>query len=640
VKDRAENFIGVSFSEPVDGFTPYVIDPKTENEDLVKRYYNRRIFEYFRYHCDRIVQTGFINENIIWVPAGGLSTADYWVFERFFLQVKLRTVSDGPELYISHQGQTKVLRKTVHEMIQQVPPRFLKHVIVNNQVVKYEEFTQWEEPDYEAAFPVLNNPLRKELGLPAPNFQKVNRYIRYRKYIAGFYCKFLNTLAFREVIPLHQNFLPVCPTLIRRVFERSNDLQFETDMGWSPKISLLKSKPYRKTPYNKIHLFFIAHQSQAHHIETLKECFKNGFGNVFRGMYKYVYLSMHPEKECDIVFNNIDNPLPEIIAGLDRNQSLMAASRARYIAVYISPYGKFEPDLVKRKIYFRVKQELLKREITSQTLEAAKIRTDNPCFGFNLTNIAVAMLGKLDGIPWRLPEKVVNELIVGVGAFRYKTENVQYIGSTISFNNEGRFKGFDCFLKHEVDILAGKIADAVAAFVEKHNYPTRLIIHFYKKLKQKDLEHIQKALDSLKLPRPIPIYIVTINKTETEDIIAFDQDWEGLMPQSGTIIQLEQNKYLLFNSCRYPGIKFDESDGYPFPIKLSIDCNEKKRLEDREVVRELVNQVYQFSRMYWKALRQQNIPVTIKYPEMVAKMIPHFEGNVIPEFGKNNLWFL
>ena len=56
--------------------------------------------------------------------------------------------------------------------------------------------------------------------------------------------------------------------------------------------------------------------------------------------------------------------------------------------------------------------------------------------------------------------------------------------------------------------------------------------------------------------------------------------------------------------------------------------------------KELIDQVYQFSRMYWKSVRQQNLPVTIKYPEMVAEMLPYFEGNEIPDYGKDNLWFL
>jgi hypothetical protein len=97
---------------------------------------------------------------------------------------------------------------------------------------------------------------------------------------------------------------------------------------------------------------------------------------------------------------------------------------------------------------------------------------------------------------------------------------------------------------------------------------------------------------------------------------------------------------LLFNNSRYLIEAFAKTDGYPFPIKLSIDCTDEKQLDNEQTIKKLVNQVYQFSRMYWKSVRQQNLPVTIKYPEMVAQIAPYFEGNDIPLYGKNNLWFL
>ena len=37
---------------------------------------------------------------------------------------------------------------------------------------------------------------------------------------------------------------------------------------------------------------------------------------------------------------------------------------------------------------------------------------------------------------------------------------------------------------------------------------------------------------------------------------------------------------------------------------------------------------------------EQNLPVTTKYPEMVAEIYPHFEGGKLYDFGKKNLWFL
>ena len=54
------------------------------------------------------------------------------------------------------------------------------------------------------------------------------------------------------------------------------------------------------------------------------------------------------------------------------------------------------------------------------------------------------------------------------------------------------------------------------------------------------------------------------------------------------------------------------------------------------VIEYLIDQTYQFSRMYWKSV-QQNLPVTIKYPEMFAVIFSHFASHEIPDFGKDNL---
>ena len=112
------------------------------------------------------------------------------------------------------------------------------------------------------------------------------------------------------------------------------------------------------------------------------------------------------------------------------------------------------------------------------------------------------------------------------------------------------------------------------------------------------------------------------------------------MPQSGTFINIGNNKYLLFNNVRYSEAVVKATEGRPFPIKLKIDCTDKSQLSEVRVINDLINQVYQFSKMYWKSVSHQNLPVTIKYPEMVAQIAPHFDGDEIPHFGKDNLWFL
>ena len=283
-----------------------------------------------------------------------------------------------------------------------------------------------------------------------------------------------------------------------------------------------------------------------------------------------------------------------------------------------------------------IKEELLKYRITSQVIETQKI--SDPNFNFSLINIGIAILAKLNGVPWRLHRTLHNELIVGVGAFKSTRLNERYIGSAFCFSNDGHFKGFECYSAVDIFNLAASISKAVKSYRNANKEVSRLVIHFYKTMSARELEPIKKELQALGLD--IPVIIITINKTESKDYVLFDLNCPALIPVSGTFISIGANQYLLCNNTRYNDTLPKPSDGFPFPIKLGITATNKKLLDDDKLIKELIDQVYQFSRMYWKSVRQQNLPVTIKYPEMVAEIFPHFDSKILPEFGKTNLWFL
>jgi hypothetical protein len=111
------------------------------------------------------------------------------------------------------------------------------------------------------------------------------------------------------------------------------------------------------------------------------------------------------------------------------------------------------------------------------------------------------------------------------------------------------------------------------------------------------------------------------------------------MPSSGIIVKLSPREYLLCNNSRYSQATGSRVEGFPFPIKLKFYSTDNSTLYD-EIVQELIDQVYQFSRMYWKSVKQKSLPVTIEYSQMVAEMVSKFESRTLPPFGKNNLWFL
>ena len=84
----------------------------------------------------------------------------------------------------------------------------------------------------------------------------------------------------------------------------------------------------------------------------------------------------------------------------------------------------------------------------------------------------------------------------------------------------------------------------------------------------------------------------------------------------------------------------EELPSHYIPITNGAIASNKSCLQEENAITELIDQVYQFSRMYWKSVSQQNLPVTIKYSEMVAQIYPHFQNNTLSEFARKNLWFL
>lgn len=630
----AEDFCYSSFEKKTEDCISFEIDFKTENQDFIKKYYNELIRFHFQKIPGLMVKTSFIRDNQIWISNPSLSTVEFQAYEKFSLKIQFNRLSDKPELVISFDGVSKMLLKPVSEIIPTISPTNFKKIIYKGKIRSWEKLNELENIDYTKCYPLLNLNLKNALGFPAEIPSNKNRYERYTDRIDFFMRNFLNEPDFKKIIPHHGVFIKAKESKINTISSESNNLLFKNGKSIIPHEGIKTLKAYKPSPYPNIHLFYIFHNDDYKQVTEVNDALFNGF-TWFKGLFHYIGLPIHTAKNFSILFNDKENPLPEIENKLQERDLL---PDVKYMAVYITPYSKFEMDKEKRKIYYRVKEILLKRGITSQAIDPKKIQEQGKNWAYSLPNIAVAMLAKMGGIPWRLDVPVKNELIIGVGAFKNMEQNLQYIGSAFSFTNTGQFNGFEYFMKNEIREFAGKVAHEVRKYSSTITNPERLIIHFYKTMSEREIDYIEKAI--LNLGLSIPIFIISINKTESEDIIAFDKGWKDLMPKSGTYINIGRNQYLLFNNSRYSDAPIKPTDGFHFPVKLKIDCTDKELLENQKTISELLDQVYQFSRMYWKSIRQQNLPVTIKYPEIIAQMAPYFAGEDIPEYGKKSLWFL
>jgi hypothetical protein len=626
-----ETFIYTQFNQQEDETFSLKIN-LSENPSFCFKYYTWLIHEHLKEKADFALHN-FINDNEFWYIDDSLSNETFNTYRKFTIKVDFEHSKNNPELVISYDGVSKVLKQNIEQLSGQgISTNLYGNVVSNKYVNKYKRLTDKDKYHLEQVFPVLNVDLHLALKIPFETPDKSNKYKKYLSNLNNFFKNYINTPAFKAIIPHNGNWQTIPSTKIFRTTLGSNSLKFgENHTNIFPYDGMKTAGPVEIIDEKHVKIFFIYHSEDVHVLEELKKYISKEKG--FISFTKFLRFPFSYDDSMNLVFADKDNPIPDVLTYLE---NFNPEPETAYLAFYISPHCKEEKDIFKHSHYYRIKEELLKNKISSQVIESSSVFDVN--FKYFVSNIAIAVLAKLGGIPWRLDCEPSNELIVGVGAFRPITNSAPYIGSAFCFSNTGHFNGFEAHPADDIETLAGSIGTAVENYYKSNNNPDRLVIHFYKTMSKYELKPIMIALRDLDID--IPVITISINKTESKDLVLFDTNYSELMPLSGTYVPIDNHKYLLCNNTRYSENTTKIPDSFSFPIKMHIQSTDSSIFEKPDIIKKLIDQTYQFSRMYWKSVKQQNLPVTIKYPEMVAEIFPHFQSDTIPPFGQNNLWFL
>lgn len=663
------------------------------NEFFVKRFYNRHLFGYFRQFDDVVVtKSGITNDIQVWVRDESMTRSityygkrhELWQMDRFTLRVRFDNFNDTPYLLVACDRPALVPSATLKTLFSEMPddpfgdndsitPDMINYVMTREvkkdangkertiRIIDKLEYLQSHNRycPFEATRPVMSGKLKAFFGLVGNSEPRSteSKYIKYRDKIEAFRQRFLDSESLSSLLPdLAHTFTEVNPLQVGSSNEAKRQLVFGKDTQGCDHKNISQQKgincgPHIKCPYSDVRLIFVLPKSSSDETKALA---KNLINGNYQGKSKPLsHFTGSPigfaGKDFHIVFENEKNPVPEIERALQRECYRNLPTQTKFVAIYVSPIHKYASLHHAKECYYKIKELFLKYGIPSQCIDRDKMneaiardtKNNKYNFAYTLQNMGIAICAKLGGSPWLLDEVEKKELVIGIGAFR--SENHQYIGAAFSFDNTGVFNDYHYFEKSELNELVGAIRLAIINYASVNSQPDRIIIHYYKKISRKnEFSRIEEMLKNLKLD--VPVYIVSINKTESEDIVVFDaENSEHLMPYSGTWVNLGPSKdghrFLLCNNTRYEGEKFNAMDGFPFPVKLTISCPNRNDEIETPVIMQLIDQVYQFSRIYWKSTKQQGLPVTIKYPEMIAEIMPHFDDKTV--YVKSNaLWFL
>ena len=690
-----------SFDLPTEGFDAIDIDfNNPDNENLIKRYYNRRLEKYFLQYDEVITTSSGITRDLqVWLRTNDAPTKvtynehsyNLYSMDRFTIKVRFDNYNHTPYLLVANDRPALIMGVTLKRLFEDNPDDpfagnsgFTPSMI--NKVMTKEEKTNKEGKIYvvrkidklaflqenglfcppESTFPIVGGELKKVFGLEVPNYNDhTSKYIKYLSKITYFKNKYLSPERIGHIFEnIATEFTSINSLQVGLTNSSKRMLRFKNGVTNVRQFKGIESGPAKSCPHKDVRIFAIFHSDDKEMARDLLKWMKKGnyhtgYDDYNRSLAHYIgtTVSFAP---VFVEFTNRTNPVPEILEKLRSEQFQALSNDAKYVGLYITPIHKYGSSPAEKECYYKIKEAFLCRGIVTQCVELDKMKksldndklpdTRYKNFTYTLQNMAVAICAKTGGSPWLLDEVEKKELIIGIGAF--KSDNEQYIGAAFSFDNTGVFNDYHYFQKSEIDELIGSIHLEILNYSSVNNKPDRIIIHYHKKMSWAyEFKKIEDMLNSLKLD--IPVYVVTINKTESEDIVMFDgcstfEDkrkgtTQSLMPLSGRWVNLGQTKdgyrFLLCNNTRYDNEPFNKMDGFPFPVKLNIACPNRNNEIDTPTMYQLIDQVYQFSRIYWKSVKQQGLPVTIKYPEMIAEIMPHFDDRTI--YTDNNcLWFL
>ena len=588
----------------------------------------------------------FIGRIEIWIPK---DEGNSILYNRYTLRPYYQDMTDGWQIDVSHSGESRCSKKTLYD-VDLDDHGF--DVVAGTEVLRRAQVKQHHFQRFGGGYPIVNRYTKKMLGLSEPRSYDRNKYATKMKKIKDFIQTYLLTQQFQDALDINilnnGELILVKSDDILMVDEKARKLIYgDGYVGALPRNEFSQHGPY--TQPQPFKYFFVSLNSPKSNTARIRlyNILQNGkdttilkkgdqeYGSnkQFKRLGEYLNQPLSWVPKLSLSFSSYDTALDELQKHLmDDNRFIPGTN---YIAIIISEIHKDTPEPRLHELYFRMKEMLMKSKITSQVIYAPNI--DNNHFDWFLPNIAAAITGKQNGMAWGLESlSKRNDMIVGIGASKQQGCK-PYLGTAFCFDKEGQFREFDCCQAEDTEALGTSLKKALWQFCKQYGKPDRLIIHYYKKLRRDEGEQIEMMLKQNGLQ--CPVFVVNMVTAVNDDLIAFDTTKNDFMPMSGTYVHLRDTQFLLYNNERYT--EYGKGDVL-FPIKLTItsaNTNTGGVLTKKDTI-DIITQVYQFCRLYWKSVKMQNVPITIAYPELVAQYVPHFNDEDLPEFGKHNLWML
>lgn len=287
--------------------------------------------------------------------------------------------------------------------------------------------------------------------------------------------------------------------------------------------------------------------------------------------------------------------------------------------------------------YLVTKSVLLTHGVPVQQFKISKATLPNEQLAYILNSVALASYGKLGGTPWLIHSDrgLAHELVVGLGSVSVRAGRLggaqRYVGITTVFSGDGRYHLARTSRAVPFDEYSGAVLESLRSTISRLSQEMnwrpgdslRLVFHTFKPIKDAEADAITGLVSELV---DYDLEFAALHLADNHHYRLFDSAQPGkgyrktgqFVPDRGLLVPLGDWRSLL--TLQGPQDMRSDAHGAPRPLELFL--HKKSTFRDMDY---LAKQVMWFSANSWRSYSPAQLPVTIFYSELIARMLAELQ---------------
>jgi len=340
-----------------------------------------------------------------------------------------------------------------------------------------------------------------------------------------------------------------------------------------------------------------------------------------------------------ISLSNIDDYNLEILQKIEN--SLIRAKKDSKNEKIVFPIIIIKKD--SNEIYNELKLRLLENGISVQFI-TKELMNNKESFKWAIPNLFLQIFCKNGGIPWIVQASNKDCLIIGIGQ-SHKREGIRikkYFSYSVCTESSGLYKKFSILGEHEeLSEYLKEFRDNIKReFKDEIKNYSKIVLHLPFKINWKEIDALKEAFESLtKNSGRTDIKLVFLRINVDNKYMGF-ADSNSRIPFESTFVKLSHIPYsylVWFEGTQYNKGKINKRISGPVFVEF-FWSNIKNLTENDRIsyLQDLIN----LSGANWRGFNAKNLPISLFYCKIIAKMVSNFPEHKNDLISINNPWFL